>query len=509
MSNVTLDMLGLTRETISAVKALVAKSITSGFTSSTGAAGFDLAPFVSLVPVDTPFYDSTPRLQVGQGALQTVWETYANLNSQQRYQFTALDESAPLMLNQTIAQANPMSVDGVRNLVTLDAIAQGQNYVDAYAVAVLQAINQKLIQEDIIMLNALNFSIGALSASDLALSTSTTGGSIPASTAVDVAVAARSGYNYYAGGSTASVTGSITTGSTDATNSVTVTLSNVPKLAVAYDWFVGGFYYTTTSVPTVTVTAIPTANQTVPNTPELPLLYQAGQVFSGGPPTTDTSYSPNGYTGLVGSILADLSSGGTPDSPALYVTPGTGVSQGSLSFNLAGESLTVQGPQVLEINEAAAAIFANWQLSPTRLLAAPNVYNFISQSILSTVNAVNFFSPTSVAQHQGLVGAGSVPVYIDTVTGAPIQLQVQPHLPPGVAVLVNDQIPFPGSNIGSALQVRTEYDNFLFLYGTPANPAGSGPSGPRWDFEVRTRSTFVNYAAPTMAVFTNIYAPLS
>lgn len=492
------QLVRLSQATLAQIDAAVKKSATGGINTTTGAAGIDLAPFVVLYPVVTPFYNSTPRRIVPQGANATRWQTFQNTQSLQSYGFTAADTASAVMEVEIGTQANAMTQVGTSTFVSLDALGLAENYVDVYALAVSEMVLQKLVKEDILMLNGLSFSIGSVSAPTV--TASATGGTIPASTAVSVQVAARSGYNYFAGGSTAaSAAASVTTGSTGSTNSVSATLANPPELAAAYDWFVNGYYYTTTVLPTVTVTSLPTTNQAVPNTPSLPLLYGAGTVAITSVPTTDTSYSATGYTGLIGSILADLSGQGSQTSPAYYVAPGTGTSQNAYKLNLAGGQLTADGPQIEQFNDALLSIYSTWQISPTRILLAPQQFNDISTAILGTVNAVNFFDPTSVAQHRGLVASGSVPIYVNPVTGEPIQLQVQPHLPPGQAVFVSDVIPFPGSNIASSVEVRCTYDNFLFQYGVT-----SSESGPAWNPEVRSQCTFVNYAAPTMGVLTGI-----
>jgi hypothetical protein len=493
----------LTRQTMAAVKSAVAKATTAGFTTQTGASGVDLAPFVSLTPVDTPFYNSTPRVGLTMGSYQTMWQTYPNVNGLQSYGFTAPDTSARVMLNSVQTQANPFAKTAIRQVITLDEMSEAMGYVDAYSFAILQMINQKIVQEDILMLNGLTFSIGSVATP--VLTASATGGQIGSGVTVAVQVAARSGLNYYAGGSTAATSSvNIVTGTTDATNSVSATLTKTPNLAAAYDWFVGGFYYGTTTLPSITITYVPTANQPVTlNATLLPQLANAGSVAITSVPSTDTSYSTQGFTGLMGTILADLTSSGSASAPAIYASPGTGVSQGAYQLNLAGGQLTSNGPQIDQFNEAFQAIYANYQLSPTRILMAPQQFTDISTAILATANAVNYFDPTSVSQHRGLVAAGSVPIYVNPTTGAAAVLQVMPHLPPGQIAIVCDEVPFPASNIASALQVRTTYDNFLYTYGVTSEPA-SGPSGPRWDVEVRSNESLENYAAPTMAVITGI-----
>ena len=491
----------VSQQTINLMKTAVAKAATGGFTTVTGASGFDLAPFVSLYPAVTPFYNSTPRVQVAQGGESAVWQTYLNTQTAQSYGFTSANTAGPLMQNNISTQLAIYTQTAQRQDISLDAIGQAMNYVDVYSLAVTEMLMAKIVTEDILMLNAVSFSVG--SPATPTLTASTTGGTIAASTDVSVQVAFRSGWNWYAGGSTAASTAaSVTTASTTATNSVTATVAGAGVLVSAYDWYVGGYYYTTTQLPTVTITSVPTANQAIPNVVGLPLLWKSGQVAITSVPSADTSYVSTGWTGLLGSIVADLTSYGTMSAPASYVAPGSGVSQGAYVDNLAGGQLTSDGPQITQFNAAFEAIYSVWQISPTRILMAPQQFNDITTGILGTVNAVNYFEPTSISQHKGLVASGSVPVYINPITGDAVQLQVMPHLPPGQVAIVCDQIPFPASNIGSSLQVRTTYDNFLFQYGVV--PDGTSGSGPAWKVEVRSQESFVNAAAPTMGVIGGI-----
>ncbi|MDE2106426.1 MAG: hypothetical protein KGL39_54930, partial [Patescibacteria group bacterium] len=94
-----------------------------------------------------------------------------------------------------------------------------------------------------------------------------------------------------------------------------------------------------------------------------------------------------------------------------------------------------------------------------------------------------------------------------TVNGVPITLELMPHLPPGKVIAVVDEVPFPGANLASTLEVETLYDLFRFDYG--ANRASGSGGGPRYDFEVRSRQAFKNKAAPLMGVIDNIGAGIS
>ena len=105
-----IDTLNLTNDTVSAIKETVAKATTGGLNAATGGQGIDLAPFVSLVPVDTPTYNSTPRVQVAQGSDSARWQTYANSNAEQVYAFTGVDAAGPLMKNAIQYQAAGFAV---------------------------------------------------------------------------------------------------------------------------------------------------------------------------------------------------------------------------------------------------------------------------------------------------------------------------------------------------------------------------------------------------------------
>src|SRR5258708_38670616 len=70
------DTLGVSNETFEMIKAA-----TSGIVTGTDLAGIDLQPLISLVPTDTPFFNSTPRVGAKQGALFAYWQALLNINN--------------------------------------------------------------------------------------------------------------------------------------------------------------------------------------------------------------------------------------------------------------------------------------------------------------------------------------------------------------------------------------------------------------------------------------------
>ena len=486
------DQLGVTEETFSMIKAAVAP--TDGIFASTNITGVDLQPLVSLVPVDTPFRNDTPRVQAPQGARYAYWRALLNINQSQSDGAVPFDWSAPLAVEQEQDFFAPFGVIGQGGTVTQDAIAQATNYADALAVGTLQTLNQVMITEDINLLNSISFALPAIATPSLAASA--TGGTIAASTAVNVKVAARSGKNYYYGGSgVASAQASVTTGSTSSTNSVTATVTAV-KLAAAYDWYVDNFYYTTTTVNTVNITFVPTANQPLPT---LPLL---STVAPTAPPTADSSYSTSWITGLAGTILGDSSNSSGATS---LVTPGTGSSQGAYYQSLDGATFTYSGAAVEQLDAMNEAIYNSYQISPTRYLMGAQSINDLSNILLGSPQAQIFMQVQADGRGTATLGGRATNYINKTTGGTPIMLELQPHLPPGQLIAVTDAIPFPGANISTVLSVETLLDYWRYEYGSSRVPGQVG-GGPRYDFEIRCQEAFKNLASPAMGVIANIGA---
>lgn len=480
----------------------MAKAATAGVLSSTSIAGVDLQDLISWVPVDTPFFDTTPRKSAKQGAKWAFWQVLLNVNDSQPDGGVEPDAAADVINIENQYVYSPFAIIGAGGRTTWDAEAQAQGYADALAVDTLQTINQQLINLDIHQLLAQNFPLPAASTPTLAASS--TGGSIASGASVSVQVAARSGLNYYRGGGSgvASTAASVTAG-TSGTSSVTASVTAV-KGAVAYDWYVGGFYYTTTTVNTVTITSVPTSTQ---NVPKLAGIYQAGQPGPGAVPTADTSYKSIWQNGLLPSIVGDFASNpdqiGIAGSVSDLTTPGTGTPQGAYYQSLDGGQLVVSGAAVEQIDDMNRSIYDTWRLTPTRMLVGSQIITDLANALLDNPQAVTWLQPADKIQRGEVVLGGAVALYLNkTVNGKPITLELQPHLPPGTLISVVDQVPFPGANITTALEVETLYDFFRFDYG--ANRGTGAGGGPRWDFEIRTEQAFKNKASAMMGVIQNV-----
>ena len=498
------DALGVTEDTFQMIKAA-----TTGITTSTGVAGIDLlADLMSWVPVDTPFFNSVPRAP-GKGATHAFWQTLLNVNGTQPTGGVKKGEAATVIKIKNQYTYSPYAIVGAGGFVTWDAMAQAEDYATVLAVDTLQTINQQLINLEIHQLNAQAFACPTPTAPTV---TKGSGGSIPTSKTVYVKVAVRSGVNWYRGGASAlSAAGHVAT--TAATSSATVSVPAV-KTAAGYDWYVatgsGGtyYYYTTTPVNTVTVTKIPIANEKVPTT--YAGLYKAGQT---GPTavTTGTTHHTYWQNGLLASILGEWPS--NPDQALAsgassgLVTPGTAtaVTQGAYYQSLTGAALSVEGAAFAQVDTMNRKIYDTYQVTPSRMLMGSQVITDFANAFLNNPQAVAWLRPDAADGRAAAVMGGHVATYLNkTVNGKPIEMHLMPYLPPGKIVSVIDSLPFPGSNVTSALQVRTLYDFFRFDYG--ANRTTGATGGPRYDFEIRSEQAFVNKASGICGVLDNIGA---
>lgn len=478
-----------TLETLNLIKAQ-----TAGVTSGTGLVGVDLTELVSLIPVNTPFLDSIARKTATDGAKFCQWRVLTDINNLQSDPGTAFDFAAPLALLNEMDVSAPYGKVGYGYTVTEDAIDLAKGYANAHAIAVMNAMNTYKIGMDRKLLGGQVFSLGTPATPTV--TTSTTGGTIAATTAVPVKVAARTGSNFNYGGSTiASAAGSVTTGA-GTTNSAAATVTAVVG-AVAYDWYVNNFYYTTTTVNKVTITAIPTAHATV--VPNIPGIYG---VAPSAVPAADTSAKATDFNGLLATLAGDYATGGATG----LVTRGGGVSSGATFQSLDGNPFTSSGQSVNELDALFSAMFNKIQASPSRLLLASQEANSISKLLLSTSGGGTTFLTPNDNGRNNITAGGYIGSYINKAAGGvPVPLFVQPNLAPGTLIAASDSgAAFAGANIANTLELRDLRPTQDYQYATNRTSGAGG--GPRNDGEVYSTSALQNRAPVAFGVISNIAA---
>lgn len=505
-----MDLTQVSADTLEAIK----KAQTEGILVSTGLTGYDLSGLVAQIPVNVPARNNTsafPRVIAGEGSELAVWRALLNINAEQGDAAVGYDYAGTLAkvnLQNCFAPYRPLAKAG---RVTLDAQAVARNYADALAVDTIQTLNQLFISQDMHIINSQDWSLGKPAKPTLVLSS--TGGAIKKTEKVSVAVAARSGANYFVGGPVIADAEGLS-GSTEAsekenveaitteTSSVTASIKAI-KGAVAYDWYVGKeggelFYYTTTTIASVKITKIPAAAEALP---KLPLL-------SGiKPPKTvklleerapkDTSFSNNWYNGIIASTLGDYGANGP-------VKPGEGTPSGAVFIDNGGNAISGSGGSITLLDEINDELWASVQLSPTSYMVNSLQGDEISKLLLESSVATTFLPPTDADARTNLAGGGYIGRYINKAAGGvPVNIEVHPRVAPGTIITRTDRVPFPGSNIGSVFEVRCQYDTMQFDYAANYNPGVLG-GGPRFDYEIRSMETLINRAPVAQAVACNI-----
>lgn len=484
-----MDLTAISAETLEEIKKA---SATAGVLSSSGITGVDLGDLVSLVPVNSPFYDSLPRTRPKMGNTFAQWKALVNINNAQPDPAVALDYAAPVVTLQELDVTAPYGKIGAGYTVTRDAQAIAEGYADSKAIAIFNALNQYKLGADKKLLGGQRFAL--TTPGTPTVTTATTGGTIPLSTAVNVKVAARTLSNYFYGGSTvASAQGTVTTGGGTSTNTATASVAAVIG-AVAYDWFVAGFYYTTTSVNKVLITSIPVANAAIPTT--LPGLNSTAITAV---PVADASAKPNDFNGLLATLAGDYATGGATG----LVTRGTGTNSGAQFTSLDGAAFTVTGQNVKELDDLNTAIFNSVQLGPDAYMMSSQQATEISSAIgASAAGGTTMFLPNLDGRNEAVAGQ-FVGYYINKATGGtPVKIEVHPNLAPGTVIARTDSVPFPNSNIVNTLEMRNLDEVYSYEYGA-ARAAGAG-GGPREDGETLSLSTLINRAPVAMGVISNI-----
>jgi hypothetical protein len=393
----------------------------------------------------------------------------------------------------------PIALDGQ---VTQDSIDIAKNYADPLAIETMNVLNMLMVLEERALgTGAQAFALPVISAVTPTPTYTTTGGTIGSGVTIKCAVQARSGMNYFNGGSgVVSTTASATTGTTTSTNTVTFSIPAV-KGAVAYDWFVGTstatLYYTTTTVASLTIkAAIPTTNQALP-TNELPDLYGTAPT---APTTADSSYSANAFNSMLATIVGDYNNAGLS-----IVTPGTGTSSGAVWTDCGAAPLSISGASVAQLDALNLGIYNSVKSSPTAYMMNAQQASDLSMLLLGTYLAPTYLQ-ANAAGRDTVTGSAYISTYINKAfNGAPIRIEVHPSVPPGTIIARTDSVTFPGSNIGNVFEVRTLRDYAQFEYGVTRSPL-SGPSAPRQEFTIRSVETLVNRAPVANGVICNIAA---
>jgi hypothetical protein len=490
----------VTEETL----ASIAKAQTTGILTGTGVYSYDLSGLVSLIPVVTPFRDIVSRVKSPDGNPYAVWRAIMDTTAAQPDPSMGFDYAAnEVVFSEQDFQAR-YKPTGLAGLVTQDAFDLGTGYADPFQVATFQTLNQVLIGDDRKLLGGQSFALARPAAPTIAQAA--TGGTIGATT-VYVGVAARTGSGYYYGSGNSQGNSASTTFASGATNSLTATVGAV-RGAVAYDWFQSAngstwYYYTTTTVNTVTFNKVIAVDQALPAGTAVPDLTSSWKGALATKPTFNAaadngSANANDYDGFMATLAGDYNGNGQ------WVTPGTGTANPSTYKSLDGAALTFAGGQVQEIENY---IFLNlWnqiKASPTALMMNAAQAQEIANLVLSSSASTTFLNTDSSGRISVTAGGRVGEIVNAPAGGVTVPIEVHTSLPPGTIIARTDRVPFPQANISNVLEYRNLRDTAQFDYGI-SRIAGTAGGGPRREFEIRSVGAFVNRAPVAMATLSNV-----
>jgi hypothetical protein len=494
MSDIITELNQLTEATIDDIVKSV-NNTSAGYNVGLNITGINLeGPARSLFPVLAPFRNDTARVQAPVGAKAAQWKAITGINVTNQSIYTGWGSAGGQVSTSEQDYAAYYQPIALGDTVTWDAEDLARGYDQLRAGSGVRLLYALMIKEDQGLLGASNVPLNTPAAP--ALAAASTGGSIPASTVLTVSVAARTLVNYFDGGGTVyGASANITVANGTATNSVTAMLPGGVRGAVAFDWLVNGFYYTTTVLPILTITSVPNADL-----PPASLPWLGGAAASAASRAADSSANANSFNGLMTSLYADYNTA----APG-QIQAGQGIPSGAYFANLNGATLTGSNGGCIELDNALQNMWDYHRIGPTAMLCSSQQGRDITRKVIASGGAYTLFQPGNVEERRAVVGGTYLETYLNpALNGQPIEVRVMPHIPPGTVTFISERLPFPDTEITNVFEVETQREYSQIEY---AMSRGSGPTGgPRYDFEVRAIETFKNYYPAGCAVVSGIAA---
>lgn len=458
--------------------------------ATTGLNFYDLeAGAKFLVPVLTPLRNSIPRVS-GRGGTQANWKAITGINTG-KVRLGVSDGNRGGVIDVTTTDYSAVYRGiGLEGSATFEATYAAQGFDDARAQAGLRTLQSVMIGEEALILGG-NGSLALGTTGTPSLSAATTGGTLATATLSVICVAlSLDGLinGSIAGGIQASITRTNPDGSTDtygggaaqkssnATVSVTgptgsVTASVAAKNGAAgYAWFWGAagseVLGAITTINSVSITATAAGTQTAASLP-----------------SADWSVNALVFDGLMtmcwkgmGSYTKTL-----PTGTAGAGTPLTGDGAGG----------------IVEIDDALQWWWDNLRLSPDTIWVNSQEARNISRKILAgNATSAQRFVFDSVQQAIG--GGIMVRTYLNRFSmggGQELQIKIHPNIPAGTILFTSSTIPYPLSNVGNVIQIKTRQEYYQIEW-----PLRSR----KYEYGVYADEVLQHYFPPSMGVICNI-----
>ncbi len=478
----------------------IAKAYTQSSSATSGITAYDLeAPAKSLFPVMTPLRNSIARLTGGMG-IQANWRAVTGINTSNIGIGLSDGQRGYVMNQSTKDYIAKFAFFGLNNSVSFEADYASQGFEDLKALASKNLLQAVMIQEELLDMSG-NNSLPLGTTPTPTLTTSTSGGSLPATTSINVYCVALSQRGWYQvvgtnngltnGNATSlaavslqatftltdtgdnssntvpggiaqkSAVANITTG-TGSTNSISASVNPIAG-AFGYAWFWGTtgneLLGAVTSINAVSITATATGTQNISSLP-----------------ASDNSFDNLVYDG----ILTQCFKSGSGS----YVQA---INNGTLTSDGAGG--------VNEIDQALASFWNNYRLSPDIMYVSGNVQLYINKLVILNSGAPLVRYQGDFEGSKDFQAGTMVTSYLNKITGQSIQIKVHPNAMPGSILFYSSSIPYPVSDVGNVLVKKLRRDYFQIEWPFRTR---------KYEFGVYFDGVLQNYFPPAFGVIYNI-----
>lgn len=440
-----------------------------------------------LYPVLTPLRNEIPRVS-GKGGIQANWRAVTGINtSGVRIGVSGGNRGAVMAVSTQDYTAAYKGI-GIEDNVDFEAQYAGQGFDDIRAIAAKVGLEALMIGEELLLLGG-NGSLALGTTPTPTLSGSTTGGSLSdGAQAVGVVALTLEGFvnASVVGGIPTSITRTNADGSTDtfgggsaqkstaatitlsgggSAQSITATVAPV-RGAVGYAWFWGAnagaaVLGAVTGSPKVTITAAATGTQTLASLP-----------------ASDNSVNALVFDGLITQAMKT-------GSNAYWV-------------DLGGNGLTADGAGgIVEFDAALKNRWDLYKLSPDTIWVSSAEALKISQLILAG-NANGAYRIVFNPEQGAIAGGIMVATYLNrfSMAGAQtLKVRIHPNMPQGTVLMTTNRLPYPLSNVGNVMQVRTRQDYYQIEWPLRTR---------KYEYGVYADEVLQHYFPPSLALITGI-----
>lgn len=499
----------------SVIKALQKDATSQGYGTDLNLTGIELAEYARvLIPSLTPFRNAVPRVAAKIGSKTTMWRSILSANTTNVRPTAALGSGGivPFTAEADFMAAYSLITQGGK--VTDDAIALANGFDDAKALSVQNTLIDLMKQEDILLLGGQNFTLGT--PGTIVLTPSVSGGTIASGVNVQVACAARTMQGAQDGQSTAA-SAAVASGALGGTTlgSIAATIPWV-KGAFCYDWYVGLnsgtlYYYKTTTVNAVTITAVPTVGATVTGAPSIPSIpgYNSVNTTTGvvtftaidtaAKCTTDRSADANSMNGFAATLVGDIQFVGNAN---ILVQNGTQTPGGATLTSLNGGTLTGNSGTILQIDDILDSLWQKSKVSPNKIYCNARTRRAISDLMVSSGGYTTLAPMQSPDVRRAAVGGIMEMQYMNKSGEGYLDIVPLPWIPEGTIMIATEKLAFPNSRISNVFEVETQKEYNMYPYPSGRNYGTNG--GPRYEYDVRAIETFKNYFAGAHAMIQNV-----